>query len=274
METQPNGYSGVLTTIDQSHSATDLRQRLLGDLHNIELRQKYLATRTPEWTQADIGVATERLRIARLIRGFIGLAIVGGVGGAIGVALRSTTANGSSDETLPLLVALGSSISGSISFAALAALGCVVLPEIVGEDKLRRQGRGVGAFVGHVAEQIAETACGAIWGAVCGLLIGVFAWAPAIGLAGFGSSSVIAGAIGGALLAVVFSLVILSVGPKAASAAAFRWAHLGPLPLLGYLLPFRMAHGRYLRSIRTVKFSYCRRLACTDFSSQATEEQD
>jgi hypothetical protein len=228
----------------------------LRDLPNVELRQKYLATRTPQWTQADIGLATERLRMARLVRGSIGMAIVGAIGGAIGVALRSTTANGSSDEALPLLVALGSSVSGSISFAALAALGCVVLPEIVGEDKLRRPGRGVGAFMGQVAEQIAETACGAIWGAVCGLLIGVFAWAPAIGLAGFGSSSaVIAGAIGGALLAVVFSLVILSVGPKAASAAAFRWAHLGPLPLLGYLLPFRMAHGRYLRSIRTVKFS-------------------
>jgi hypothetical protein len=229
----------------------DLRHQLVADLHNVELRQKYLATRTAEWVQADIRVAGERLLMVRLIRGLIGLAAVGVAGGVIGDLIRGTTATGTT--ALPLLVAIGSSISGSISFAALAALGQVVLPEIVGEDKKPRSGHGVGAIVGHVAEQIAEIACGAIWGGVCGLLIGVFAWAPVLGFGHLGSAALpLAGAVGGAMLAIIFSIVIVS--SKTTSRVAFRWGFLGPLPVWAYALQFETAHARYLGSIRTVRF--------------------
>jgi hypothetical protein len=234
---------------------TDLRQQLVADLDNVELRQKYLATRTPESAQADIRMATERLLTVRLVRGLIGLAAVGALGGVIAEMIRASSARETS-AALPLLVAIGSSISGSISFAALAALGQVVVPELVGEDKRPRQGHGVGALVGHIAEQLAETACGAIWGAVCGLLIGVFAWAPVLGFAHLGSAALpLAGAVGGALLAIIFSIVIVSVGSKATSATAFRWGFLGPLPVWAYAMPFQTAHARYLRSIHTIRFT-------------------
>jgi hypothetical protein len=232
----------------------DLRQQLVADLRNVELRQKYLATRTPESAQADIRMATERLLTVRLVRGLIGLAAVGALGGVIAEMIRASSARETS-AALPLLVAIGSSISGSISFAALAALGHVVFPELVGEDKKPRSGHGVGALVGHIAEQFAETACGAIWGAVCGLLIGVLAWVPAVGLASLGAlAAVIAGAVGGAMLALIFSIVIVSFGSKATSATALRWGFLGPLPVWVYALPLETAHGRYLGSIRTVRF--------------------
>jgi hypothetical protein len=233
----------------------DLRQQLVADPHNVELRQKYLATRTPESAHADIRMATERLLMFRLVRGLLGLAAVGAAGGLTAEMIRASTAR-ESTAALPLLVAIGSSISGCISFAVLAALGHVVLPELVGEDKRPRSGHGVGALVGFIVEQIAETACGAIWGAVCGLLIGVLAWAPLLGLANPNSFAVvIAGAIGGAMLAVILSIVIVSAGSKATSATAFRWGFLGPLPLWAYAMPFETAHGRYLKSIHTVRFT-------------------
>src|SRR5262249_51270008 len=84
----------------------DLREQLLADLHNRELRQKYLATRTPEWIKADGRLAHERLLIIRLVRGLIGLTVVGAIGGAIGDTMGAGTASGTGPRALPLLVAI------------------------------------------------------------------------------------------------------------------------------------------------------------------------
>jgi hypothetical protein len=229
----------------------DLRERLLGNLPNVELRQKYLATRTPRWTQADLRLANERLLAARVVRGLIGFAVVGAVGGAIGDMLFARTVPATTAVATPVLVGAGSVVSGAVSFGLLGAFGQVVVSEIVGEEWESAYGRGVPALFARFGERIMEILCGATWGAICGLLIGALAWAAdaALGLPRVGAlDRVLAGAVGGVLLGLVFSvLVIGAVGRREPGAAARRWAALGPLPMVAYFFSVPMARQHYLR---------------------------
>jgi hypothetical protein len=238
--------NAVVAVAVNERSGLDLRQRLLGEMRNIELRQKYVATRTSEWAAADLRLAQERLLAVRMVRGVIGFALVGAAGGAIGDLILAKTAATRGAGALPLLVALGSAASGAVSFALLAAMGHVVVGEIVGEDKpCGRGGYGVWAIVGPIFDVGGEVMCGAIWGTICGLLIGVLSWVADAALGPF--ATVTAGAMGGALLGAIFCVLIAVVGMKRPSPKALEWAALGPLPVHAYLLSFRSARWRYLK---------------------------
>lgn len=219
-------------------------------MSNVELRQKYLATRTPDWKLADLRMAEGRLLAARLVRGAIGFALVGAVGGVLGHVLVGPTISEPS-RALPLMIALGSAISGGISFAVLASMGFVVLGEIVGEEKERPRGKGTGAVLGEFAEKMAEMGCGLVLGAICGLAIGLLAWL-ASGLFHLPHQGTLDsagdGAIGGMILAVLFGLLVMMVGPtRLARRRAKAWGSLGPLPTTAYFVSRLSARRRYLR---------------------------
>lgn len=227
----------------------DLRERLLGQLRNLELRTKYLATRTPEWASADLRLAGARLLVARAIRGILGLALVGAVGGALGDLLLTPAAKASGGGAWPVVVGLGSVLSGALSFAVLGALGYVVLPEVVGEEWESRHGQGFAGVLDRVWEPLCDALCGGVWGALCGLCIGALSWVAdaSVGLPPFGSlDRVIAGASGGVLLGSLFG-VLLAVAGKQDSARARCWAQLGPLPVPAYFFFLQAARTRYLR---------------------------
>jgi hypothetical protein len=229
---------------------SDLRQRLLGEMSNVELRQKYLATRTPDWTTADLHMAEARLLLVRLLRGAVGFGLVGALGGVIGSLLAGPNTSGPS-RAFPLLIALGSAVSGGISFAVLASMGFVVLGEVVGEEKEHRFGRGVRAVLGEFVDRMAEIGCGLIWGAICGLCIGLLAWL-ADALFDFPHRGILdsagIGAIGGMMLAVLFALLVLTAEPtRLARNRAEAWGALGPLPATAYFVSRLSARRRYLR---------------------------
>ncbi len=223
----------------------DLRQRLLGALDNIELRQKYLATRLPEWLHADRQRAADGLLFARILRGILGFTLLGGVGGALGDLAVSQPGT-----ALPVVVALGCAVAGAVSFAILAVLGFVVLPEIVGEERKIRHGHGLPATLGRIADILAEAGCGAIWGGMCGLLLGALTWLAdaAVGLPhDLTFAAAFAGAIGGLLLALLgaFFLIVVVRG-QPPNHTACQWADLGPLPLLAFLGSRTAARRRFL----------------------------
>ena len=219
----------------------DLRQRLLHDSGNVELRQKYLATRPPAWIDADRRHAHGRLLLARLLRGTLGLTVVGAVGGEVGVQWLGTAA------AVPVATAVGSILSSAASFALLGALGCVVLPEVVGEEKTRRQGRGTTVVLAQFLDSLAEAGCGGIWGALCVLAIGLLAGVAdgVLELQSHGPSAL--GAVGGMLLGVVFGAIVLRGASRQPGRLAHWWAELGPLPVTAYLFSRRAAQRRYLR---------------------------
>jgi len=227
----------------------DLRERLLNQPRNLELRTKYLATRTPAWALADLRLAGERLLAARMVRGILGLAMLGAAGGALGDLLLMTSTQGSGGSAWPVVVGVGSALSGALSFAVLGALGCIVLPEVVGEEWETQHGQGFAGFLSRVREPLGDALCGAVWGALCGLFIGALSW-PAgtlLGLPQFGAfDRVIAGASGGMLLGASFALVVAVAGKKD-GAQARRWARLGPLPAHAYFFFLQAARKRYLR---------------------------
>jgi hypothetical protein len=231
----------------------NLRDRLLDQLNNVELRQKYLATRTPEWASLDRLRAWKGLLLARLTRGIAGFALLGAAGGGIAdLVVGSSAAPGGT--VMVAAVGLGSAVACSISFALLAAAGCVVLPELVGESKESRTGRGVRAQLGRVLDTLLEAGCGAMWGGICGLLIGVLAWV-ANGLVQVAGAAPLAripaGAAGGAILAGLFAMFLFTgVGRQMTAAAAFRWGELGPVPLLAYGFSWRRAPQRCLPDSR------------------------
>jgi hypothetical protein len=240
----------VPATLANEEVIVDLRTRLLRAMSNIELRQKYLATRTPAWAGADLERAAGCLLAVRLLRGVVGLALVGAAGGAIGSLLLSSPANGKAGSALPVVVGIGSALSGALSFALLGALGFVVLAEVVGEEKPRRYGGGVSAILVQMTEIWAETACGAIWGAICGLFIGLIVWLldVTLGLPHVGAlDNILAGVLGGLLLATIFGACILTAPrTKKASWMAQHWADLGPLPITTYFASCRAARFHYL----------------------------
>jgi hypothetical protein len=225
----------------------NIRQRLLGEMRNIELRQKYLGTRTSDWAAADLRMACERLLAARIVRGVMGLALVGATGAAIGDLIVAWTAKNPGAVAVPVLVGMGSMISGAISFALLAAMGYVVMGELVGEFKPCRSGRGVRAMFGQVVEVSTESACGAIWGAICGLAIGALACIadlmPRIGTLDL----VIVGAVSGAMLGFIFAVLLLAAADRnGGSSQTLVWAALGPLPFHTYFFSVSMAHRQFL----------------------------
>jgi hypothetical protein len=237
-------------SLEKPVTRIDLRRRLLGEMTNIELRQKYLATRTPDWAASDLHLARERLLRARLLRGVAGLALVGAAGGLLASVFVTLTANETRGALL-LLIALGSAATGGISFAVLAAMGFVVLGEVVGEETERPRGRGVSAVLSEFVEKMAETGCGLLWGVICGLLIGLLAWLAdflldlphqtILEIAGIG-------AIGGMMLAILFAwLVLMSEPTPLGRHRAAAWAALGPLPATTYFLSRLRARRRYLR---------------------------
>jgi len=220
---------------------SDLRQRVLGDFGNVELRQKYLATRLPEWAAADLRHAHARLLLARLLRGTLGLTAVGAAGGLVGTLWLGPAA------AVPVAVAAGSILCGAASFALLGAAGCVVLGEVVGEERPRWQGRGAPAVLGRFIDSLSEAGCGAIWGAICGLAMGLLA-AGADALTGLqAQGAILTGAGGGLLLAMIFGVILVSSARKPAGRLARWWADLGPLPVSAYLATRNIARQRYLR---------------------------
>jgi hypothetical protein len=227
----------------------DLRERLLSQPRNLELRTKYLATRTPDWALADLRLAGEGLLAARMVRGILGLALVGAAGGALGDWLLMNSPQGNGGGAWPVVVGVGSALSGALSFAVLGALGYIVLPEVVGEEWETQHGPGFAGFLSRVREPLGDALCGAAWGALCGLFIGALSWPPGtlLSLPRFGEfDRVLAGASGGVLLGASFALV-LAVAGKKDDAKASRWTELGPLPFQAYFFFLQAARARYLR---------------------------
>ncbi|MBL8792558.1 MAG: hypothetical protein JNM56_01505 [Planctomycetia bacterium] len=220
-------------------AAPDLRQRLLREPGKRELRIKYLATRTAAWAEADLRFAGERLLLARAGRGLLGLALVGAAGGAIGDWLFAT----SGSSAWPVVVGVGSALTAALSFAVLGALGCVVLPEVVGEEWESRHGTGFAGWFSRVQEPLCDALLGGVWGALCGLFIGVLSW-PGGRLLGT-VDPILAGASGGVLLGAVFA-VVLAMRGKRDGLNARHWACLGPLPVHVYWFSLRHAHRLYL----------------------------
>lgn len=239
-----------LASIDSPVKPADLRERLLSDLRNVELRQKYLATRTAGWAALDLRSARERLVMARVIRGIIGLILVGMVGGWLGELLLPPRAAATGARALPIVVGVGSVLCGGAVFALLGSIGCVVLPEVVGEERVSSHGSGAAAVFGQFMEAQMDATCGGVWGAVCGVFIGLLTLAVqlTIGLPQVGSVDAIsAGAIGGGLLGIVFgTIVYLTDRRNGPSNNARAWANFGPLPLVAYLLSARWAGKFYL----------------------------
>lgn len=228
----------------------DLRERLLNQLGNIELRTKYLATRTPEWANTDLHLAHTRLMTVRMVKGIFGLALVGTAGGALGDLLLSAEVKQNGGGAWPVAVALGSALSGALSFAVLGALGIVVLPEVVGEEWESRHGSGLAGFFSRVQEPVVDGLFGGFWGGLCGLFIGGLTWGAdiTIGLPRFGMHDrVLAGATGGVLLGCIFGLLILALSGSQPGTRAQRWSLLGPLPLVAYGCSLAAVRKRYLR---------------------------
>lgn len=231
-----------------SSAGPDLRTRLLHQPRNLELRTKYLATRTPDWALADLHLAGERLLAARALRGLLGLALVGAAGGALGELLASSA----SDGAWPVVVGLGSALGGALSFAVLGLWGCIVLPELVGEEWVTPHGQGFAGFLSRVREPLGDALCGGVWGALCGLFIGALSWPAGVllSLPRFGDlDAVIAGAGGGMLLGGIFAVVLALVGKKDGVEARL-WAQLGPLPAPVYFFRLQDARQRYLGKTR------------------------
>jgi hypothetical protein len=175
--------------------------------------------------------------------------LVGAAGGALGDLLLAQPGKSAVTIPLALLVTVGSVLSGALSFFVLGAMGRVVLPELVGEEKLLRPGRGSGAMIAQLADTLLEAICGGIWGAMCGLFIGVLAAVAdaALGLPRGGmAEGILAGAVGGALLGIVFAGLLWTFAPSRGGALALRWAALGPLPLDAYLFSLEKARRRFL----------------------------
>lgn len=219
----------------------DLRRRLLADLHNVELRQAYLAHRTTAWIEADRQRAFRCLLVARWLRIVAGFALLGLIGTASGQALLG----GDGSRSYPILAGIGSSLVVACVFALLAAGGHVVFPELVGEVTASPPETSEGSWLGRLWDRAVEIACGTFWGALCGLLIG-----PAVGLVQVcgvrQEYALLAGSAGGALTGVGFAVLVTLLGRASARRLACWWAELGPLGVSAYLFSEQAAR-RYLR---------------------------
>lgn len=234
-----------------------LRQRLLADMANSELRQKYLATRRPAWARADLAFARRRLLALEVAGRVLGLAALGGAGGLLGFVLCRETIPAVGPVATGFKAAVGAGLAAAVVFAVLGACGHVVFGEIVGDYRDRRR-RKRGAWGPLLLDGVVEFIGGAVWGAVCGMACGGGAalaqWTLALNGAAFLGMAA-AGAGGGAALGLLLAgaaLLIRHLGGLGLGGADH--AALGPLPLLAYLHSPARARRRFLRRTRsTVK---------------------
>ncbi|MBY0522725.1 MAG: hypothetical protein K2R98_04980 [Gemmataceae bacterium] len=226
----------------QASEAERLRERLLGEMSNVELRQRYLAIRGSVERTQDLGHARRRLRVLQIVRGVLGLALVGFTGSMVGEWMLGATVRASGGFAIAVKVGTGSALVAATVFAVLGALGHVVFADVIGDFHERRRMPFRWATLMEVA---IEFHGGAIWGAVCGLLIGAIT--GAVGLQCLHADAVLGGAIAGAILA---ALGIRLRAVKGGRSAEADYADLGPLPWRGYLTSSMKARGNYLRKRR------------------------
>jgi len=228
--------------------SASLRERLLGEMSNIELRQKYLATRGPCLVRADLRFTRRRLVAIEVVRGALGLAALAVLGAAVGEWLLASTVNASGRFAGAVKVGVGCAGVAALTFAILGALGHVVFADLVGDFRERR--RKSGFRWSALVEIPVEFAGGAIWGSVCGALIGsatgVGCWL--LDLAPVGSGQiVVVGAAHAALLGATLSLLgLLMRRLRQFEEFGSDFAVLGPLPLLAYFFSRRAARQKYL----------------------------
>lgn len=234
-----------------------LRQRLLNDMHNVELRQKYLATRSPDLARADLCHARRRLLAIELAGRVAGLALVGAFGACAGFVLLAEVIPGIGPFAAAVKIGVGSAAVAGLAFALLGACGHVVFAEIVGDYRERRR-RRVASFWPFLVDTSIEFVGGAAWGTVSGMLVGAAAGVAAflLSLDGAALPSLIgAGTMGGSVLGLLLaSLAIVARCLSGLYLGGEDYAALGPLPLASYLGSAGAARRKFLRRSRsTVK---------------------
>src|SRR5271165_3506420 len=122
-----------------SSDSTRLRERLLGEMRNIELRQKYLATRGSALVHADLCFTRRRLLAIEVLRGALGLAMLAALGSAVGEWLLAGTVNASGRFAGAMKVGVGCALVAALTFAILGALGHVVFGDLVGDFRQRHR---------------------------------------------------------------------------------------------------------------------------------------
>jgi hypothetical protein len=222
--------------------------QILGEMRNVELRQKYLATRGPALVRADLCFTRRRLVAIEVVRAAVGLALLAALGGIVGEWLLAGTVNASGRFAGAVKVGVGCAAVAAGMFAILGALGHVVFGDLVGDF---RECRRKSTFRWAALLEIpVEFAGGAIWGTVCGTLIGCLmglgCWL--LDLTPVEPGELIAvGAAHAALLGAVLTVLGLLVRRlRQLEELGANFATLGPLPLLAYFFSRTAARQEYL----------------------------
>jgi hypothetical protein len=221
---------------------------------NRELRLAYLARRPPQLVEADARLVGRRLALARAVKvllGFAGFGILGGLASWAGVALTGQAVHGR--VGLAIVLATGGALLGAVSFLALAVIGPVPLEDLFvpyqDPDKPRHVAppsallrflRGAGAL-------LIDLIGAALWGAVCGLGVGILgglACAVVGAPVAEGPGLCAAGMVGGVLLGAVLAGVV--VARRNANPLLPAWVDLGPIPWRAYFLGVDAAWKRFL----------------------------
>ena len=193
----------------EDRGPAELRQRLLADLKNVELRRKYLARRGPALARADSRFARRRILAVELMHGTAGLAMVGALGGTVGSLALAGSVRSSGAYAVAFQVGIGSVLVAGTVFAILGALGHVLFADVVGD--FRAPSGEAGSSLGdRFADLAVEFSGGATWGIVCGMIIGVVvaALGPAFNAINAAPTApTLAGATGGAVLGLALSLL-------------------------------------------------------------------
>jgi hypothetical protein len=231
-----------------------LRDSLRRDPYNRELRLAYLARRPPHLAEADARLISRRLALARAVKvllGFAGFGILGGLASWAGVGLTRQAVHGSAGLTIVL--GAGSALLGAVSFLALAAIGPVPLEDLYvpyqDPDKPRKPGppSAVLRFLRWVGALMIDLIGAALWGALGGLGVGIFG-GVACEVAGVavaeGPGLCAAGMVGGILLGALLAGVV--VATRNTSPLLLAWVDLGPVPWRAYFLDVDTAWKRFL----------------------------
>jgi hypothetical protein len=228
-----------------------LRQRLLGDIFNVELRQKYVATRGPELERADLRLARRWVRAARLLGGSVGMAVLGALGSVIGAWLLASLSQPSGGFPAAAKVGVGSALLAGGVFGLLGALGHVVFAELIGDYSETEERRFPSSWASLVDGAV-EFIGGAIWGIVCGAATGVVVGSAShllgITIEGW-PGLIISGAAGGGVLGLLLAALALIL-PRGAGPVGAEHAALGPLPLHAYFFSPERLRQKFLRRPR------------------------